>query len=109
MEGKREGKRRWNQKNQASEEGQLDHRERQRKYRDGNPKDEASQEPADQKVGCVTDIVLKDGSSMAVCPVESGSRLKRSQDRLQQAVDKVICCICGRRGRWIMPFEVKRR
>lgn len=120
--GRREGKRRCNRQNESSEEGKLDHRERQRKCRDSKRKlkDEESvlliyrsigtAAESSAKVGCVTDMVPKDGSAMAVSEAQSGPQLKRGpQNAEPYQFGTVRCCKCGRPGRLVMPYEVKRR
>jgi hypothetical protein len=96
----------------------MDHRERQRKCRlakgvEGNRgTGEERQVVAElaPKTGVVTDKVLKDGPAVAACAVQSAARSKSDvMRRIPQSAGQEVCCICGRRGRWIMPYQEKRR
>ena len=121
-EGRREGKRRCNRQNQSTDEGKADHRERQQKYQSSKrkPQDEGSVLPiycsiaawvgSSANAGCLTDMVPKDGSAMAISALQTSSpRKKGPQNAGSFRSGTVRCCICGRRGVFVMPFEVKRR
>lgn len=82
---RREQRRAANRRHQRSEEGRLDHRDRQRQYRG------RLAEP------CVTD----QGSGTTI---RSSTLPLLSLAGLEAVADEVICCVCGRRGTLVDPF-----
>lgn len=82
---RREQRRAANHRHQRSEEGRLDHRDRQRSYRQR----QAARRVTDQGSGEEVD-------SSTLPPV--------ALPAAQSASGEVICCACGRRGTLIDPF-----
>jgi len=101
-QARREGKRKSNREYQSTPEGQFDHRERQRKCRQAKRDQEIAAvglAPIAKTSG-VTDNVLKDRSAVPACARPS---------RPQPKMIRPVCSICGKGGRWVSQFEMKRR
>jgi len=83
-----------NQRHQSSPEGRLDHRDRQRQYRER----QATRPPR------VTDP----GSQTVISPAPSGCgeviTRPTAVDALRLAPSMLRCCRCGRLGRFVDPF-----
>jgi len=82
---RREQRRAANRRHQSSEEGRLDHRDRQREYR--------------RRLARVR--VTDQGSGTQL---RSSTLPPLSLADLQPVAGEVICCVCGRRGRLVDPF-----
>ena len=105
-----------NRRHQQSEEGRLDHRDRQRAYR--RRKALASSQSATTK--SVTDHTPSPTASCvtllaaAVAPAPRPSSTTRALFRAQEWLfhsnrHLVICRFCGRRGRFLNPFHERSR
>ena len=84
-EARREQRRMANHRHQGSEEGRLDHRDRQREYRRRVAARRVTDQGSGEQVGASTLPLLL---LPAVAAVGGG----------------VACCVCGRRGTLIEPF-----
>lgn len=81
---RREQRRAANGRHQRSEEGRLDHRDRQRSYRQRQAARRVTDQGSGEEVDSFTLPLL------ALLP--------------ESASGEVICCVCGRRGTLIDPF-----
>ena len=83
---RREQRRAANRRHQRSEEGRLDHRDRQREYRRR-----------------LARVRVTDQGSDAL--FRSSTLPPLGLSGLEAEPGEVICCVCGRRGRLVDPFE----
>ena len=88
-----------NRRHQQSPEGRLDHRDRQREYRE-RQRARVTDQSSLQASPCVNLTAPPTAESLASGPepdpLPSFGRGTRS--------GSVVCQICGRRGRWVNPF-----
>jgi hypothetical protein len=81
---RREQRRAANRRHQDSEEGRLDHRDRQREYRRRLVARRVTDQRSGER-GCAPTLALKHAV-------------------VEGVAGEVICCVCGRRGTLIDPF-----
>ncbi len=92
---RRQQRRAANRRHQQSAEGRLDHRDRQRAYRGRR-----ATGVTDQSSGAPVDCVMMAMPQAAL--VVERRRLYESP-----RPGSVVCRFCGRRGRWVQPFQAK--
>jgi hypothetical protein len=101
---RREANRRYQQS--LGREGRLDHRQRQREYRE-RLKARVTDQSSLRASPCVN-LTLPPAGDPAVAPLDPQRGLAPDASRLTGPTGWVVCQICGRRGRWINPFPEVR-
>ena len=101
---RREANRRYQQS--LGRDGCLDHRQRQREYRQ-RLKARVTDQSSLRASPCVN-LTLPSARAPVEAPLEPLGDLALGASRLTGPAGWVVCQICGRRGRWVNPFpEVK--
>jgi hypothetical protein len=99
-QARRKQKSQANRRYRKTEHGRLDYCDRQRRYRR-----EAASRVADQRSQVVAECAR-------ITAPEAVSGMRRPMGVAGEGAGMLVCCKCGRMGRWVEPFErigVRRR
>jgi len=100
QKARREQRRQANRRHQDSDDGRLDHRDRQKAYRRRHPKKSVTDHTSVPTPYCATInsekvLIAKQGSISCFVPSPTGNYSRAGQ---------VVCRFCGRTGIFINPF-----